>query len=118
MSHLCGCGIGKGDRNHLAGLVDLSQQAQKAARQQVRLARARRCLHKNGSREIEGSNALGLVGRRGLMWAIHLQPPHHSHLPRLQVGPGISSPEYGKEPASRTPRRSLGIGGDSLPPGP
>ncbi len=38
MAHLGGCGIGKGDGHHLARLIDLAQQPQKAPSQQIGLA--------------------------------------------------------------------------------
>ncbi len=76
VAHLGGGGFGEGDGDDLAGLLDLGQQAQKAAGEQVGLARAGRGLHQNGLAGIERALALRLIGRRGLGCELtHRRPP-------------------------------------------
>ena len=76
VAHLRGRGLGKRDGNDPARLVDLAQQAQKAAREQIGFARARGRLDENGAGGIERVLALALIGRRrrGVM-ATHRRPP-------------------------------------------
>ena len=66
MAHLGGGGVGEGDGDDLAGLVDLGEQAEEAAREQVGFAGAGRGLDQDGAAGIEGAMALGLIGRHGL----------------------------------------------------
>ena len=76
MAHLGGSGVGEGNGHDLTGFLDLSQQAKKAACEQVGFARAGRGLHQNGAAGIEGALALKLIGRR--KWGCgltHRQPP-------------------------------------------
>ena len=64
IAHLGGGSVGKGDGDHLAGLVDLGEQAQKSLREQSGFARAGRCADENGAPWIERFVALCLIGRR------------------------------------------------------
>ena len=59
VAHFGGGGVGEGDGDDLAGLVDLGEQAEKAVGEQVGFARAGRGLDEDGAGGIEGAIALG-----------------------------------------------------------
>ena len=63
IAHLGRRGLCKRDGNNLAGIVDLAEQAEKAAREQIGLAGAGRRAHQDGTRGVERMLALWLVGR-------------------------------------------------------
>ena len=113
VAHLSGGSVGESDGDDLAGLVDLGEQAEEAAGQQVGFARAGRGLDQDGTAGIEGAIALGLIGRHGfLSEATHRRPPRCQSLPQIRVGAGFRSPGCGREFAGRNARRFWGIRGD------
>ena len=74
VAHFGGGGVGEGDGDDLAGILDLAEQSEEAASEQVGFAGAGGGLHEHRLSGVEGAVALGLVGRGG---PIHPMPPRY-----------------------------------------
>ena len=76
VAHLGRGGLGEGDGDDLAGLVDFGEQAQKALGEEGGFARAGGRAHEDGAARVERLIALGLIGRRISARRVrHRQPP-------------------------------------------
>ena len=62
MAHFGGGGVGEGDGDDLAWVVDFAEQAQEAAGKEIGLARAGRRLNEDRACRIERAVALSLIG--------------------------------------------------------
>ena len=107
MAHFGGGGLGEGDGYNLAGVFHLGQKTEKAAGEQIGLARAGGGLNEDGVGGIEGALALGLIGRRSLGHGLtHRRPPRRLHLNPLRDRAARDSPRCDTGFQGRNARRS------------